>query len=68
MVFTFAEKDTLMSGWAIGERYIGGKAAALRADVGKGHVFLFGPSVTYRGQPIGTFKLLFNAIQQANSR
>jgi hypothetical protein len=34
-------------------------------------VFLFAPEITFRGQPHGTFKFLFNGIYygpQANSR
>lgn len=57
--------DTLVSGWAIGEEYLVGKAAALCAHVGKGRVFLFGADVTYRGQPLSTFKLFFHAILTA---
>jgi hypothetical protein len=30
--------------------------------MGKGHLFLFGPEITFRGQPHGTFKFLFNGI------
>ncbi len=54
--------DTLVSGWAIGEEFLVGKAAALCAHVGKGRVFLFGADVTYRGQPMASFKLFFHAI------
>ena len=32
------------------------------APLGKGHVVLFGNEVNWRGQPHGTFKLLFNGI------
>ncbi len=32
------------------------------ADVGKGHVFLFGNELTNRSQPHGDFKLFFNAL------
>ena len=32
------------------------------SPVGKGHVVLFGNEVNWRGQPHGTFKLLFNGI------
>jgi hypothetical protein len=34
----------------------------LEAKVGSGNLFLLGPEVTNRGQPHGTFKLLFNGI------
>jgi len=33
--------------------------------VGKGQLFLFGPELTFRGQPHGTFKFLFNGIYLA---
>ena len=32
------------------------------AHVGKGKLFLFGPEITFRAQPHGTFKFLFNGI------
>ncbi len=35
---------------------------AVDAQVGKGHVFLYGPEILMRAQPRGTFKFLFNAI------
>ena len=33
-----------------------------KRQVGKGKVFLFGPEITFRAQPHGTFKFLFNGI------
>jgi hypothetical protein len=33
--------------------------------VGKGSLFLFGPEITFRAQPHGTFKFLFNGIYLA---
>ncbi len=57
--------DTLVSGWAIGEEFLVGKAAALCAHVGKGRVVLFGADFTYRGQPLGTMRLFFQAILTA---
>src|SRR5690606_17393078 len=51
------------SGWAIGAESLPGTVAAARVPLGEGQVVLFGADVVYRGQPIGTFKLLFNAIQ-----
>ena len=55
--------ELLASGWAIGAERLRGKAAVLRARIGRGDVVLFGPDVIYRGQPVGTFKFLFRAIQ-----
>jgi hypothetical protein len=58
----FASKDSLRSGWAWGQHYLEGGVAGLEASLGKGKVFLFGPEITFRSQPHGTFKLLFNGI------
>ena len=58
----FPEKESLRSGWAWGEHYLQGGVAAAEASVGKGKVFLLGPEVTFRAQPHGTFKFLFNGI------
>jgi hypothetical protein len=52
----------MRSGWALGQRYLNGGAAVIDASLGKGRVLVFGPEITYRGQPHGTFKFLFNAI------
>lgn len=65
VVARYRGADTLVSGWAIGEEFLVGKAAALCAHVGKGRVILFGADVTYRGQPLGTFKMFFQALQSA---
>ncbi len=65
VVARYRDADTLVSGWAIGEELLVGKAAALCARVGKGRVLLYGADVTYRGQPLGTFKLFFQAILTA---
>ncbi len=52
----------LLSGYLIGENYLHGKAAALDVSLGDGHVLLIGFRPTWRGQPFGTFKVLFNAV------
>jgi hypothetical protein len=68
VVARYAAGDCLASGWAIGQKHLGGKAAVLRAEVGRGQVFLFGADVIYRGQPHASFKLVFNAIQGGSAR
>jgi hypothetical protein len=52
----------LRSGWAWGQQYLNQAISIVEAPVGKGHVVLFGNEVNWRGQPHGTFKLLFNGI------
>jgi len=52
----------LRSGWAWGQQYLDQAVSIVEAPVGKGHVVLFGNEVNWRGQPHGTFKLLFNGI------
>jgi hypothetical protein len=49
VIARYRHMDTLVSGWAIGH-------------VGEGRILLFGADVTYRGQPLGTARLLFQAI------
>ncbi len=58
----FAGSSPLRSGWAWGQRYLEGGVAAADAPLGRGRVLLFGPEITFRAQPHGTFKFLFNAI------
>jgi hypothetical protein len=58
----FADKEPLRSGWAWGQHHLQGGVAAVEASLGKGKVFLFGPEITFRAQPHGTFKFLFNSI------
>jgi hypothetical protein len=58
----FDAKEPLRSGWAWGQHHLEGGTAAVEARVGKGKVFLIGPEITFRAQPHGTFKLLFNGI------
>ena len=58
----FDSDSPLRSGWAWGQKYLQDGVAVVEAKVGKGKLFLFGPEITFRGQPHGTFKFLFNGI------
>jgi hypothetical protein len=63
----FASAEPLRSGWAWGQAYLNGGVAALEAPIGKGRVLLFGPEITFRAQPHGAFKFLFNGMYLAGS-
>ena len=52
----------LRSGYLLGEKYLQGKAAAIDARVGDGHVILLGFRPQWRGQPFGSFRVLFNSL------
>jgi hypothetical protein len=56
------EKDPLRSGWAWGQKYLENGVAVAEVEVGNGNLFMFGPEITFRAQPHGTFKFLFNSI------
>jgi hypothetical protein len=58
----FDSDKPLRSGWAWGQHYLKGGITVIEAEVGKGKLFLFGPEITFRAQPHGTFKFLFNGI------
>jgi hypothetical protein len=58
----FPNASPLRSGWAWGQHYLEGGVAVAEAKVGQGRVMLFGPEITFRAQPHGTFKFLFNGI------
>ncbi|HYT74711.1 MAG TPA: M14 metallopeptidase family protein [Vicinamibacterales bacterium] len=55
----------LLSGYLIGEKQLNSRAAALDVQLDAGHVVLFGFRPEWRGQPFGTFKVLFNAVLSA---
>jgi hypothetical protein len=63
----FESDAPLRSGWAWGQHYLNGGVAIAEAQLGDGALYLFGPEILNRGQPHGTFKLLFNGIFLAGS-
>jgi Skp family chaperone for outer membrane proteins len=59
----YASDEILMSGWALGEeKYLANTSALLKVEYGTGNLVMFGFSPQFRGQPRGTYKLIFNSI------
>lgn len=63
VVSRYSDTVLLESGWIRGDDIIKGKPAILDVTYGEGTIYLLGISVQRRGQPHGTFRILFNAIQ-----
>jgi hypothetical protein len=61
-VMWFDSRSPLRSGWAWGQNYLEGGVAGVEATVGRGKLYLFGPEITFRAQPHGTFRFMFNGI------
>jgi Zinc carboxypeptidase len=62
----YSESDPILaSGFLQGEKLIQGKGAAVDVELGQGHVVLLGFRPQWRGQPFGTFRVIFNAISSA---
>jgi hypothetical protein len=52
----------LLSGYLLGEERLHDHAAALDVHHGNGHVILIGFRPQWRGQPFGTFRVVFNSV------
>jgi len=64
----FDSATPLRSGWAYGQGYLEGGVQVVEASVGAGKLYMFGPEITFRAQPHGTFKFLFNGIYLASRK
>jgi hypothetical protein len=64
----FSSETPLRSGWAWGQQHLRNGIAVVDVPIGRGRVVLFGPEITFRAQPHGTFKFLFNAIHLAGAQ
>jgi Zinc carboxypeptidase len=64
----FDSKSPLRSGWAMGQENLENGVAMIDAKVGDGNLAMFGPLILFRGEPHGTFKLLFNGIARAGMK
>ena len=64
----FDSAHPLRSGWAWGQNYLEGSVAIAQARVGQGELFMFGPEITFRAQPHGTFRFLFNGIYAGGAK
>ena len=58
----YGSGNLLDSGWAWGQTYLNNSIAVAQAKMGKGKVLLYGPEITFRGQPHATFKFLFHGL------
>jgi hypothetical protein len=58
----FDSPDPLRSGWAWGGAVLENGVPLLQAQIGDGTLFLFGPTINFRAQGHGSYKLIFNGI------
>ncbi len=60
----YAEKDALLSGWMLGEKFLNSKTALAETNYGKGKIILFAFRPQHRGQTFGTFQFIFNSLEK----
>jgi hypothetical protein len=68
VVARYADTVLLESGWIRGEGLIMDKPSVVEVSYGKGKIVLLGFRIQHRGQPHGTFRLLFNAIEESGMK
>jgi hypothetical protein len=61
---TYGTGPVTLSGRVVGESWIAGRPAVVELRRGAGRVVLFGFPPQYRGQSMGTWPLLFNALKR----
>jgi hypothetical protein len=61
------DRNPLASGYLLHPERIQGKAAAMEVFYGEGRVYLFGFRPQWRGQSLGTYKMIFDSIYDSPS-
>ena len=61
-VLTYPKTDLLLSGYLKGGEHLAGQPLLVEERRGKGMVFLYAFRPQHRSQPLGTFRLIFNAL------
>jgi hypothetical protein len=68
VLLKFADKEKLlMSGMIVQPEELEGKAAVVHVPVGKGNVLLFSINPFWRGQTVGSYNLVINALRNWNN-
>ena len=60
----YAAKDSLLSGWMLGEKFLNSKTALAETTYGKGKIILFAFRPQHRGQTFATFPFIFNSLEK----
>lgn len=60
----YTEENPLLSGWIWGAEHLKNGVTAFKAPIGKGTFYAFAPEISFRAQPHGTFKWLFNQLYE----
>ena len=62
-----SDSTPLRSGYLKGPQFMQGYASALDVKVGSGHVVLMAFQPEWRGQPTGSFRMIFNSLYYARA-